>query len=279
MTGKATITIDDTEFILNDVWYVPGFPTNLISESIMKRKHNLWFNGWSDNLLWRDSSGHDYVVTTLTRPNGDLPFLKVQTPSTVPKKSLPITNWPLNTAGKLLSTSEAFKATCFLTTKSMAFANSRVVRPDRILTEDAAHSLFGHASLPRIRQLPKAVLEGITIDRSTATTTESTPRCKSCSLSKSREQPSRRERRVVYTPFGYIGMDTIHFAPGYNGHQYLIYGIDRTTGFHFAMTTDTAAESELVSFTKMIQSVALRYNRIVNVISIDDSPTYGHAFG
>jgi hypothetical protein len=97
------------------------------------------------------------------------------------------------------------------------------------------HDRYGHISFEALEKLPAAVQGIEMIDISTRESFREAS-CHTCRTAKADRQISRRDARRATEPFRRVHFDLITVDPGLNGHQYITHLYEEVTSMHFTYT-------------------------------------------
>ena len=61
-------------------------------------------------------------------------------------------------------------------------------------------------------------------------------KCETCALLKSKEQPIRKYKANINTPFGEIAIDAVEFSLGFNSYRFLLHAYDLDSHSYFVKT-------------------------------------------
>jgi hypothetical protein len=266
--GKVTIEVKKPQggtrqLTLNDVAYVPGFMTNIVSLSKLTDR----------DIHWNTQTGclfhGDLNLAVVTRLNGHWTISKDS--PLVPANSALSTNFGASER-PLEPESEESNATpqdgvSYLKTGSLAsFPASK--------TDDNLsflwHGRLGHPGVDALSHLPTAAIgvPRFALDCGV---------CETCRLSKATRQISRDPRREMpeQHPFYRVSCDILDFEEGYNGDQVVVHFHDYLTSFN-CVFTQLQREGLSQVFQRFFYQVKTLFQQTVRIVRMDsDSAAQG----
>ena len=273
---------------LLDVAYVPGFHTNIVSESRL-HKAGLWYNGRYGKMFHNDNP-----IAELLR-NDALPRFDVDTH--LSDDLPPLVEWPRRGDGSPMSVCEAYQAHVALAASAVekgvkddvdtghvgrcgpptgpppvAMASSYHPH-ERKVTPTLLHHLLGHAGADRVDHTEENV-RGITVIANKHALAPKVHECTHCAVAKSARAPSRVQRERLEIPLAEMAIDLVQFGTAYNDDRWLIHAYDLETHLHFGITTPTKSQKVIMRFLHELNTFSARMGKPLRILHGDNDPSY-----
>jgi hypothetical protein len=230
-------TRSQQQLVLRDAFYLPGFPTNLVSYRVLRRKGLRW----------------DTTNDILLSPDNE-PITRI-----IEQDDLWVLDQQLHCEPR------------------QAFATARVSEKPRIskATADIWHKRLGHLYPEALHQLPNMV-KGMEIVGPILPTRDCDPRlCETCQLAKAKRQISRRPQTRNFGRFGRVHFDLIQMDPAYNGDKWITHFFIEGIRFHtvYCHKEKNGVQEAVKGFTALFQ----RWGLPIKAYKYDNERSAGRA--